>query len=183
MVVIHLKRACGIFPTRDQVEGALEELRASGFAMNQVSVINKEPEQAVVMENNAQEGTNIGAIAGGAVGGTVGLLVGLGTAALIPGLGPIALLGAAATALATTVTSGVIGATAGGLIGGLIGYGVLKEDAVLYNERIAGGSYFLMLDGTETEMRKVATILNRWNIEELRIFDATPLTPTYPERA
>ncbi|WP_034937144.1 hypothetical protein [Gloeocapsa sp. PCC 73106] len=47
-----------------------------------------------------------------------GLLVGLGALA-IPGVGPIMLAGAVATALATTAARGVSGVAAGSLLGGL----------------------------------------------------------------
>ncbi|MBD2006132.1 MULTISPECIES: DUF1269 domain-containing protein [Cyanophyceae] len=178
------KRAFGVFLDIQNAEGAIEEMKAAGFPMNQVSTISKEPQQvSPPPENKAQEGTNIGAIAGGAVGGTVGLAIGLGTLAAIPGVGAIALIGAAATALATTLTSGVIGATAGSLLGGLIGYGIPEEQAAIYEHRIHSGEYFVMVEGTEAEVRQAEAILSRWNVQELRIYDAaTPLPPAITNR-
>jgi hypothetical protein len=54
-------------------------------------------------ENVAKTGAKTGAIAGSAAGGIAGLLVGLGAIA-IPGIGPIMLAGAAATAISTTIS-------------------------------------------------------------------------------
>ncbi len=175
MALSQQKRAFGVFCHPKQVEGALAELKVDGFPMNQVSVINQQPEQKPIQDTNeatgkAQELTNVGAIAGGAIGGTAGLAVGLGTAA-IPGLGPLALAGAAAMALATTVTSSVIGATAGRLLGALMSYGIPEEQATLYSDRINSGEYFVMVDGTEEEVRQAISTLIRWNIQELRVFE------------
>ncbi|MBD2088058.1 signal transduction histidine kinase (STHK), LytS [Coleofasciculus sp. FACHB-542] len=178
MVLTQPKRAFGVFSSLQDAEGAIQELKAGGFPMNQVSAINKEPEQvSPPPTSKAQEGTTLGAIAGGAAGGVLGLALGLGTIAAIPVLGPISIIGVAATALATTLTSGVIGATAGGLLGALTGYGIPDEQAAIYNDRIHHGDYFLIVEGTEAEVRQAEAILNRWNVQELRIYDAAASPP------
>lgn len=190
MALTQPMRAVGVFNNRRHAEAALEELRAVDFPMNQVSVIARNGEQTIVADNKAQEGTTIGAIAGGTVGGLVGLVVGLGTLAAIPGVGPVAFLGAAATALATTLTSGVLGATAGGLLGALIGYGIPEEQATVYRDRIHQGDYFVMVEGSEADVRQAEAILSRWHIQELRIYNATdahaiprPSGPVAPRRS
>ncbi|MBD1901815.1 signal transduction histidine kinase (STHK), LytS [Trichocoleus sp. DQ-A3] len=178
MVLTQPKRAFGVFSSLQDAEGAIQELKAGGFPMNQVSAINKEPEQvSPPPTSKAQEGTTLGAIAGGAAGSVLGLALGLGTIAAIPVLGPISIIGVAATALATTLTSGVIGATAGGLLGALTGYGIPDEQAAIYNDRIHHGDYFLIVEGTEAEVRQAEAILNRWNVQELRIYDAAASPP------
>jgi uncharacterized membrane protein len=164
-------RAVGVFSTRAQAEAALAELKESNFPINQVSVIAKDGELPVA-DNKAQEGTTIGAIAGGTVGGVVGLIIGLGTLAAIPGVGPVAFLGAAATALATTLTTGVLGATAGGLLGALIGYGIPEDQAKVYHDRIHRGEYFVMVEGSEADIRQAEAVFSRWQIHELRIYAA-----------
>lgn len=178
MVLTQPKRAFGVFSSLQDAEGAIQELKAAGFPMNQVSAINKESEPvSPPPTSKAQDGTTIGAIAGGAAGGVLGLALGLGTIAAIPVLGPISIIGVAATALATTLTSGVIGATAGGLLGALTGYGIPDEQAAVYSDRIHHGDYFLIVEGTEAEVRQAEAILNRWNIQELRIYDAATSPP------
>lgn len=166
------QRACGVFSNVQDAQGALEELKASDFPMSQVSVINRHVESTGAKPGTkAQDATNIGAIAGGTVGGVLGLTVGLGTLAAIPGIGPIMLIGAAATALATTVTSGVIGATAGGLMGAMVGYGIPEDQAGYYERSIQRGDYFVILDGTEAEVRVAEAICSRWNIQGMRIYN------------
>ncbi len=169
------QRAFGVFSNAADAEAAIQELKMLGLPMSQVSAIAQPPAQAEE-GNKAQEGSTIGAIAGGTVGGVIGLVVGFGMMAAIPGFGPIMLIGAATTALATTLTSGMIGATAGGLLGALVGYGIPEEQAVVYSDRIHRGEYLMMIEGSEAEVRQAEAILNRWNVQELRIYNPEFLT-------
>ncbi|MBD2357783.1 histidine kinase [Tolypothrix sp. FACHB-123] len=173
------RRAIGVFHNRSDVEQALRELGNAGIVMDRVSVIardrdhNGEIAGAQVTEkvgDKSDEGAKVGAVSGGALGGLTGLLVGLGTLA-IPGIGPIMLAGAAATALATTIAGGAIGAAAGSLLGGLIGLGIPEERARVYNERVERGGYLVIVDGTDEDIARAEPILRRWNIEEFNVFD------------
>jgi len=77
-------------------------------------------------------------VTGGTVGGLTGLLVRLGTLA-IPGVGPIMLAGATATAIATAAAGGAIGAATGGILGGLVGLGIPEDRAKVYNDSVLQG--------------------------------------------
>lgn len=176
------RRAVGTFSNRRTAEQALHELRDSGFPMDRVSVITKdanhqdklagaEVHDARKHNNKADDGATLGAATGGALGGLTGLLVGLGTLA-IPGVGPIMLAGATATALATTLAGTAIGAVTGGLLGALIGLGILEEDARGYHERIVRGEYLVIVDGTDYEIARAETILHRRGIESYKVYDA-----------
>ncbi|HEY9662963.1 MAG TPA: hypothetical protein V6C65_31345, partial [Allocoleopsis sp.] len=183
------RRAVGVFPSRRDAEQALYELRDSGFPMDRVSVITRddvrgdeiagadvhdsveERNAATRVDNKADDGAKTGAVAGGALGGVTGLLVGLGTLA-IPGIGPIMLAGAAATAIATTLAGTAIGAAAGGLIGGLIGLGIPEERAKVYGDRVARGEYLVIVDGTDEELARAERILQHRGIQEYGVYDA-----------
>ncbi|WP_159784104.1 general stress protein [Sodalinema gerasimenkoae] len=178
MAMTSKKRAVGTFPARTQAERALRELKDSGFPMDCVSVIAKDENHPVSDDlhgedqgNKADEGAAVGAATGGAVGTVTGLLVGLGLLA-IPGIGPIMLAGATATALATTAGGAAIGAATGGLIGALVGLGIPEERAKVYKERVAQGDYLVIVDGTEADIARADTILNRGGIEEWGVYDA-----------
>ncbi len=178
------KRAVGVFSNRRDAEVALRELRDSKFPMDRVSVITRDSDRRddiagadvrdevrdARTDNLADEGAKTGAIAGGAFGGLTGLLVGLGTLA-IPGIGPIMLAGATATAIATTLAGGAIGAVAGSLLGGLIGLGIPEEEARGYNERVSRGHYLIMVEGTDEEISRAQAILSNRGIEDWRIYD------------
>ncbi|WGV23501.1 general stress protein [Halotia branconii] len=179
MVVGVRRRAVGVFSNRTNAEQALHELKNTGFPMDRVSVIARDADKrddiagTQVTEkvgDKADEGATAGAVSGGVLGGLTGLLVGLGTLA-IPGVGPIMLAGATATALATTLAGAGIGAVAGSLIGALIGLGIPEERARVYNERVERGHYLVMLDGTDAEIVTARAIFSRHGIEEFGVYD------------
>ncbi|NJK56050.1 MAG: DUF2382 domain-containing protein [Pleurocapsa sp. SU_5_0] len=183
MTIKQYKRAAGLFYSRDEAESAVRDLKAAGYDMDQVSVVAKDADRVAGHEttqkigNKADEGAATGALTGGTLGGITGLLVGLGTLA-IPGIGPILLAGAEATAIATTIAGAGIGAAAGGLIGALIGLGIPEEKAQLYSDRVGRGSFLVMVTGTGVETDRVATIMRQHGVEEFDIYDMPGATPT-----
>jgi len=179
---LHRKRAIGVFPHRRDAEAAIRDLRDNGISTDHVSIIGKNADHNVggvgvndrANDNKADDGAKAGAVTGGALGGLGGLLVGLGTLA-IPGVGPVLLGGAAATALATALTGGAIGAAAGGLAGALVGLGIPEKNARIYNDRINRGDYLVIVDGTDAEVHRAEEILRRRHVEDFNIYDATDL--------
>jgi hypothetical protein len=174
------KRAVGVFSSRRDAEQALSELRDAGFPMAKVSVIAKDAgsggklagaDMSDDVGNKADEGAASGAVTGGVLGTLTGLLVGLGAIA-IPGIGPVMLAGATATALATTLSGGAIGAAAGSLFGALVGLGIPEERARVYNDRLSQGGYLVIVDGTDDEIRRAGAILSNRGIQEWGIYDA-----------
>jgi len=175
------KRAVGVFSTPSEAEHALQELKAAGFPMSKISVIAKDSKESGnkfadadvrdADDNQADRGATKGALTGGTLGGLTGLLVGLGLLS-IPGIGPIMLAGAGATALATTLSGTAIGAAAGGLIGGLVGLGIPEERARVYNDRVSRGEYLVMVDGTEDEVRRAEAVLSHRGIQDWGVYDA-----------
>ncbi|MGD1921507.1 MAG: DUF2382 domain-containing protein [Pleurocapsa sp.] len=183
MVVNQYKRAAGLYYSRDEAEAAVRALKDAGYDMDRVSVIAKDADKVAGHDatkevgNKADEGAATGALTGGALGGITGLLVGLGALA-IPGIGPILLAGAEATAIATTVAGAGIGAAAGGLIGALIGLGIPEEKAKIYSDRVGRGSFLVMVTGTAYEIDRAATIMRQHGVEEFDIYDMPGTTPT-----
>ncbi|MCW5316553.1 histidine kinase [Nostoc sp. KVJ3] len=183
------RRAIGVFSHRRDAETALTELRDAGFPMSRVSIIAKDAngqgiagidvDRNASTGNKADDGAKAGAATGGVVGGLTGLLVGLGTLA-IPGVGPVILGGAAATALATTVAGGAIGAAAGSIVGALVGLGIPEDRARVYSDRFNRGDYLVIIDGTAAEIHQAEAILKHRGIEEFAIYDATDLDQHRP---
>ena len=183
------KRGIGVFKTRREAEQALYQLRDRGFDLERISVIapdsdpkSKDAEVDVYTHsqgNHADSGAVSGAIAGGTLGTITGLLVGLGAAA-IPGIGPILLAGAEATALATTLAGTAIGTASGGIIGALIGLGVPEDQAKVYNERLSEGQYIILVTGTPRTVEQIGDLLRDLGIEEWHVYDAlqVEVTPT-----
>ncbi len=184
MVVTRNQRAVGVFSSHSTAENALNDLRHDGFEMNQVSIVAQQTDELdrsnrigntnvrdLDDETLADEGAKTGATTGGVIGGLTGLLVGLGTLA-IPGIGPIMLAGATATALATTAAGTAIGATAGGLVGGLIGLGIPEDRAQDYHDRVVRGQYLVIIDGTQEEVARAGELLNHRGVSQWEVYAA-----------
>jgi len=180
------KRAIGTFSDHRDADAALSELRDSGFSMDMVSIVGQDINRNSSVagaegsdrlsdlseHSRADEGAKTGATTGGAVGGLTGLLVGLGMVA-IPGVGPVMLAGAGATALATALTGGAIGAATGGILGGLVGLGIPEGRARAYSDRIDQGDYLVMVVGTDEDIQRAQNILSHRGINDWGIYDST----------
>jgi hypothetical protein len=174
------KRSIGVFYSQDEAEAALRALKKNNFDMNRVNVVAKNAGQVTDATgvdvgydegNNAAEGAGAGATSGAVLGGIGGLLIGLGTLA-IPGVGPIIVAGEAATTIATTLAGAGIGAAAGGIVGGLVGLGIPEEKAKIYSDRVSSGSYLVMVNGSDDDIRRAEEILHNNGIEEYGVYDA-----------
>lgn len=177
------KRAVGIFSNYVTTETALYDLKDTGFLMENVAIIGHDVKNhdegtgAKVSdrladvghlsndENRAEESAKTGAVTGSTVGGVTGLLVGLGAIA-IPGVGPVMLAGAMATAIATTLSGNVIGAAVGGLTGGLIGLAIPEDQANVYSDRVSKGDYLVMVEGSDENIAAAKSILMKYGIRE-----------------
>lgn len=205
-MILQQRRAVGVFPTYEAAELALRQLKENGFLMDRVSIVGRDINHytEVTGANTSNQLVDVGnldsnekevpqtaakgSVAGGAVGGLTGLLIGLGLVA-IPGVGPIMLAGAAATAIATTISGGVIGAAAGGLAGGLIGLGIPADRAKIYSDRVSEGDYLVMVEGSEADIALAESIFNQHGIHDWYAYDlpngsvrTTTQTSTYPTR-
>jgi hypothetical protein len=187
-MILSTQRAIGTFSSHETTEIALHELKDNGFLMERVSVVGSNiyhyPEftgartsdrlvdidNLDTNKNKAEDTAKDGAIAGGAIGGLAGLLVGLGILA-IPGVGPVMLAGATATAIATAISGGVIGVTAGSLAGGLVGLGIPADRAKVYDDHVSRGDYLVMVDGSEADITLAESIFKKHGIHEWYVYD------------
>ena len=180
MVVTHEKRAFGVFSNRQKAEQSLNELKASGFSMEQVSIIAKDADQgeqisgAEVTDRIANK--NVGGATGivkevatdSALGG---VLVGLGSLA-IPGIGPVIAAGSLATALvATAASTGIETAAIGGVVRALADLGIPEEQARLYSDHLYRGHYLVIVDGTEDDISGAEAIFNKQGIQGWGVYN------------
>jgi hypothetical protein len=177
------QRAIGAFPNYTTAESALHELHNSGFPMDRISVVGHDinqhpdlvgahtsdrtikPQDLGTHQTEAEKGAVSGTVAGSTIGGLTGLLVGLGVVA-IPGVGPIMLAGAAATAIASAISGSVIGAAAGSLVGGLIGLEIPADRAKVYSDRVAKGEYLVMVEGAEADITLAGLIFGKHHVRD-----------------
>ncbi len=62
-------------------------------------------------------------------------------------------------------------------MGALIGLGIPEERARVYQDRVARGSYLVIVDGTDADIARAEAILHRRGVEEYGVYDA-PTTRT-----
>lgn len=137
-----------VFDDEDHTVAALDDLKATGFTAEHVSVVVKDRgDQAHLAERSdlAGEGPAAGAATGGLLGGIAGFLVGI-SSLVIPGIGPIV---GGGILVATLVGAGA-GAAVGALAGALVEQGVPEADARRYEQHVAEGRYLVTV-GTADE--------------------------------
>ncbi len=174
-------RAVGLFPSLQDAEYALNELKNSGFSMDRVSIIARDAErhdQIAGADISAvpAAGAGTGAVTGTVLGGMAGLLIGLG-ALEIPGVGPVIAAGTLGTTLATTLAGAGIGAASGGFVGGLTGLEFEQERDRAYSERVSRGEYLVIIDGNSAEISQAESILKNRGIQDWGIYNICQ-TPT-----
>jgi hypothetical protein len=157
----------GLFPTREAVERAINELRLAGFRNSDISLLMQDTpgtkELAHEAHTKAPEGATAGAGAGAVVGGVLGWLIGIGAIA-IPGVGPFIAAGPIVAALAGIGAAG----TAGGLIGALVGVGMPEYEAKQYEGRIRKGHLLLSVHSDDSKWAKKAhEILKKVGAEDV----------------
>lgn len=170
-----LKRAVGTFPTREDAEIALTDLRDAGFNMDQVSAIaqNSQGEEIADTEvqsgaERAKDGAETGALMGATTGGILGLIGSLSVLA-IPGVGVATEV---AVLLGNAFLGSGIGAAGGSLVGALIGWGIPEEQAKYYQELLSQGSYIVLVEGTEAEINGAKAILTNHKIRDWSMYNA-----------
>lgn len=170
-----LRRAVGTFPTRQDAEVGLIELRDAGFNMDNISAIAQNPQGEQIAEvkvqssqERAKEGAETGAVMGATTGGMLGLIGSLSVLA-IPGVG---IATEVAVLLGNALLGSGVGAAGGGLVGALIGWGIPEEEAKYYQELLSKGSYVVLVEGTEAEINGAQAILlnhqlSNWNTYQI----------------
>ncbi|MEH2063729.1 MAG: hypothetical protein V7K50_15950 [Nostoc sp.] len=157
------RKTIGVFAKRSDAQLVLQELKASNFPMQKVSVIARNTEEqsdiagVEVKEDtsNTSEKDVAGAFTGGALGGLV-LWV-------IPGIGPVILAGEEATAIATTL--------AGGLPSFLLSLGIPENQAQGYSNLVCKGYYLVILTGIDIEIRLAKRIFNRRDLQQWGVYE------------
>jgi len=144
------KAVFGIAKSEEQAARIANNLKAAGFADNDISAIfpDKQGSRDFAHEQHtkAPEGAASGAAAGGVIGGALGWLVGIGSLA-IPGLGPFIAAGPILAALSGAAAGG----TVGGITGGLIGLGIPEYEAKQYEGKLREGNILMSVHAEDSE--------------------------------
>jgi uncharacterized protein (TIGR02271 family) len=162
------KKAVFAIATSEQLASRIvDELKASGFSRDDVSVIfadkRSSKEFAHEKSTKAPEGATTGATTGGVLGGALGWLAGAGAIA-IPGVGPLIAAGPIMAAL----SGAAVGAATGGIAGGLIGLGIPEYEAKRYENRVREGNILVSVHSDNAEeTRRAKEIFERNGAEDI----------------
>ena len=136
MAVTTRTTAVGVFPTREQAQQAIAELKRAGFREDDIGVAARGVDGDELVSESGDSLAGEGAIAGAAAGAGIGALWGVGIAfGLLPAIGPAVAGGLLGTILSSTAA----GAAAAGLAGALIGLGVPEDEAGFYEGEFHSG--------------------------------------------
>jgi hypothetical protein len=173
-----LETTIGIFDSRADAEGAINEIRAMGVTDSDISYIYANSENGtVVQENGGGSAVGSGAASGATTGAVLGAIAGLAVAnGLLPGFGSLFVAGPLATALgltgaaATTAAGAMTGLAAGGLVGALAGLGVGPDEARVYEEKVKRGGILITARSTMSQM--VRDTFKKYGASEIRQYTA-----------
>ena len=176
----------GIFDTPREAQRAMEMVRDSNLSLEDVSIISRAAEHGVSVEGGDDVSASEGATVGAVWGGVVGL-----ASLVIPGVGPIIVGGALATAVASDITGALTGAVVGGVAAALIHVGGISEDeARHYESLVHSGKTLVAVTASDAATRHVLRVLTKAGAEQVQGDSAgavgAPYSPvqiaTYDER-
>jgi len=153
------KTIAALFDNRTDVYSAVQDLLDHGYP-HDISVLTQDDTRTEVplaieeTPSAVEEGVGMGA----AFGGLSGLVIGL-SALLVPGIGPVLVVGPLTAAL----MGAGLGAAAGGLMGALTEMGLPEEQVHSYNEGVQRGGILVTVTTTDDQVAYAAAILARHN--------------------
>jgi hypothetical protein len=155
------KTVIALFEFEEDANRAADELVREGFQRDQIGIIAghalSRPEEYVTANDNV-EAKMVGAVGKGlAFGGGLGAVAGGVSALLVPGLAPIIIGGA----LATAFLGAGLGASVGGVMAALMKAGVDESDARLFEAALRHGGVVLTLQTDEANVRRAVQMLDR----------------------
>jgi len=143
----------GVFSNRADTESAIKDFRSSGILDSEISTIYGDSVEEL-KNNHATEKVAMGVTTGAAAGAVVGAIAGLVVAnGVLPGVGTLFVAGPLATYLGLTgvVAAGTTtGLIAGGIAGALVEFGIVLEDASIYEKHIKNGGFVLITRTTKS---------------------------------
>lgn len=142
----HFSRVTAIFPSQADAEAAMASLQGEGVPADAISMLwraSRFIDTAIAWP----EGHSIGSVAGATAGGGIaGAAFGL-TVLAIPGVGPVAAIGALAPILSSVATIGGLMGAAGGAIARMLDdFDVDDRFIKAYEQDIKRGKVFLAVD-------------------------------------
>jgi hypothetical protein len=158
----------GVFRSRMDGERAMQSLLDIGFTKDQVTMLTPHSSEAEIHSVSTTEaeppgmGRAIGAVAGGAAGAATGIQA-AALASLVPGVGPVLVLGAIGALLL-----GIGGAAAGAALDRNLREGMPKDELYVYEDALRRGrTVVIALPETEEQAEAARSLLTTSGAESI----------------
>jgi hypothetical protein len=158
-----IRAITSLYDDYDDAAHTVSDLKAAGIPASEISMVANNYDDRHTQEiapSAAATGAGAGATVGGVLGGGAALLAGLGILA-IPGVGPVVAAGWLVTTLVGAVAGAGVGAATGGLVGSLTAAGVSQEHANVYVEGVRRGGTLVTVRADETTRAVAEPIMQR----------------------
>ena len=152
--------AVAVYKTHEDAEAAVRELQHWGFDMQKLSIVGKGfyTEDHVLGFFNLEDRVKVWSKRGAFWGGLGGLLVGSGFI-LIPGVGPLVVLGPVVSTLVNTAAGAALGSSLSAFGAALNALGIPQESALRFERAVKAEQYLLLLEGSPAEIEEAASLL------------------------
>jgi hypothetical protein len=150
----------GVYNTHTEAEMSIKELQRSGFDMKKLSIVGKDyhTEEYVVGYYNAGDRMKTWGKLGAFWGGFWGLLLGWGLF-LVPGIGPLVVLGPLAGWIAGALEGAALVGGLSALGAGLYSIGIPKDSIMKYEAALKSDKFVVIAHGTADDVAKAKSIL------------------------
>src|SRR5665811_105293 len=150
----------GVYNSHTQAEASIKELQRSGFDMKKLSIVGKDyhTEEQVVGYYNAGDRMKVWGKLGAFWGGFWGLLFG-SAFFMIPGIGPLVVLGPLVGWIVGALEGAVVVGGLSALGAGLYSIGIPKDSIMQYETALKSDKFLVIAHGTAAEVAKAKSIL------------------------
>src|SRR5665811_1723058 len=160
----------GVYNSHTQAEASIKELQRSGFDMKKLSIVGKDyhTEEQVVGYYNAGDRMKVWGKLGAFWGGFWGLLFG-SAFFMIPGIGPLVVLGPLVGWIVGALESAVVVGGLSALGAGLYSIGIPKNSIMKYELALKSDKFLLLAHGTADEVAKAKDIMQATHAVEVAL--------------
>ncbi len=159
-----------IYENHAEAEKAVKELQHSGFDMKKLSIVGKDyhTEEHVVGYYSTGDRMKYWGQLGAFWGGLWGFLFGAAFF-FIPGIGPIVVAGPLVSWIVGALEGAAVVGGLSALGAGLYSVGIPKKSILKYETEIKGGKFLLIAHGTDEEVAKAKSIVERAGTTETAV--------------
>jgi hypothetical protein len=169
-VMLHQNSVVALFNQHTQAESGVKELQEAGFDMKSLSIVGKEyhtDENVVGYYTSGDRMAHWGKY-GAFWGGFWGLLFG-SAFFMIPGIGPLVMLGPVVTWIVAALEGAVVVGGLSALGAGLYSIGIPKNSVLKYETSLKAGKFMLIVHGTADEVTRAKEILTSHGASEANV--------------